>query len=157
RHHDAEIIYLVGDIVDGWQLRSSWHWPQAHTTCCKSFYARCAREPELQKECAAPGVELEGRSAAASERVGASRAHGELHSRISNLGPPHSPLRPFLIWPVFLHHQRPVAQLSRCAPYTETSACRAAFCPASHPRSTRSSRVGAFLDRSSGLIGGAEA
>ena len=30
RYHDAEIIYLVGDIVDGWRLRRSWHWPQAH-------------------------------------------------------------------------------------------------------------------------------
>ena len=30
RHHDANTIYLVGDIVDGWQLRSSWYWPQAH-------------------------------------------------------------------------------------------------------------------------------
>ncbi|TAK48876.1 MAG: UDP-2,3-diacylglucosamine diphosphatase [Xanthobacteraceae bacterium] len=30
RHHDAETIYLVGDIVDGWALRSTWHWPQAH-------------------------------------------------------------------------------------------------------------------------------
>ena len=30
RHHDADTIYLVGDIVDGWQLRSTWHWPQAH-------------------------------------------------------------------------------------------------------------------------------
>jgi predicted MPP superfamily phosphohydrolase len=30
RHHDADAIYLVGDIVDGWQLRSSWYWPQAH-------------------------------------------------------------------------------------------------------------------------------
>ena len=30
RHYDAEIIYLVGDIVDGWQLRSGWHWPQTH-------------------------------------------------------------------------------------------------------------------------------
>src|SRR5262245_57282650 len=30
RHHDADTIYLVGDIVDGWQLRSSWYWPQAH-------------------------------------------------------------------------------------------------------------------------------
>ncbi|MGB7579217.1 MAG: metallophosphoesterase, partial [Pseudolabrys sp.] len=30
RHHDAETIYLVGDIVDGWALRSSWYWPQAH-------------------------------------------------------------------------------------------------------------------------------
>jgi UDP-2,3-diacylglucosamine pyrophosphatase LpxH len=30
RHHDAQTIYLVGDIVDGWALRSSWYWPQAH-------------------------------------------------------------------------------------------------------------------------------
>ena len=30
RYHDADTIYLVGDIVDGWQLRSSWYWPQAH-------------------------------------------------------------------------------------------------------------------------------
>jgi UDP-2,3-diacylglucosamine pyrophosphatase LpxH len=30
RWHDAETIYLVGDIVDGWALRSSWFWPQAH-------------------------------------------------------------------------------------------------------------------------------
>ncbi|MEQ8298502.1 MAG: UDP-2,3-diacylglucosamine diphosphatase [Nitratireductor sp.] len=30
RYHDAATIYLVGDIVDGWRLRRSWHWPQAH-------------------------------------------------------------------------------------------------------------------------------
>ena len=30
RYHDAETIYLVGDIVDGWQLRSGWYWPQPH-------------------------------------------------------------------------------------------------------------------------------
>jgi len=30
RYHDADMIYLVGDIVDGWQLKSSWYWPQAH-------------------------------------------------------------------------------------------------------------------------------
>ena len=30
RHHEAEMIYLVGDIVDGWRLRRSWHWPQSH-------------------------------------------------------------------------------------------------------------------------------
>jgi UDP-2,3-diacylglucosamine pyrophosphatase LpxH len=27
---DADQIYLVGDIVDGWRLRSGWYWPQAH-------------------------------------------------------------------------------------------------------------------------------
>ena len=30
RHHDADTLYLVGDVVDGWALRSSWYWPQAH-------------------------------------------------------------------------------------------------------------------------------
>jgi UDP-2,3-diacylglucosamine pyrophosphatase LpxH len=30
RYHEAESIYLVGDIVDGWRLRRSWHWPQSH-------------------------------------------------------------------------------------------------------------------------------
>lgn len=30
RRHDADTIYLVGDIVDGWALRSFWYWPQSH-------------------------------------------------------------------------------------------------------------------------------
>ncbi|MEQ1944474.1 UDP-2,3-diacylglucosamine diphosphatase [Mesorhizobium sp. VNQ89] len=30
RHHEAETIFLVGDIVDGWRLRRTWHWPQLH-------------------------------------------------------------------------------------------------------------------------------
>ena len=30
RHYDADVIYLVGDIVDGWRLKKSWYWPQAH-------------------------------------------------------------------------------------------------------------------------------
>jgi UDP-2,3-diacylglucosamine pyrophosphatase LpxH len=30
RHNEAQTIYLVGDIVDGWRLRKSWYWPQAH-------------------------------------------------------------------------------------------------------------------------------
>src|SRR5690242_14857343 len=30
RHTDAETIYLVGDIVDGWRLRKWWYWPQSH-------------------------------------------------------------------------------------------------------------------------------
>lgn len=30
KHHDCETLYLVGDIVDGWQLRKGWYWPQAH-------------------------------------------------------------------------------------------------------------------------------
>lgn len=30
RYHDAETIYLVGDIVDGWRLKRTWYWPQEH-------------------------------------------------------------------------------------------------------------------------------
>jgi UDP-2,3-diacylglucosamine pyrophosphatase LpxH len=30
RCHDADVIYLVGDIIDGWRLRASWLWPQTH-------------------------------------------------------------------------------------------------------------------------------
>jgi UDP-2,3-diacylglucosamine pyrophosphatase LpxH len=31
REVECETLYLVGDIIDGWQLRRSWYWPQAHT------------------------------------------------------------------------------------------------------------------------------
>ena len=30
RECEAQTIYLVGDIVDGWRLRSAWYWPQSH-------------------------------------------------------------------------------------------------------------------------------
>jgi UDP-2,3-diacylglucosamine pyrophosphatase LpxH len=30
RRVECEQLYLVGDIVDGWQLRRRWYWPQAH-------------------------------------------------------------------------------------------------------------------------------
>ena len=30
KSHPSDYLYLVGDIVDGWQLRRRWYWPQAH-------------------------------------------------------------------------------------------------------------------------------
>lgn len=30
KHTECETLYLVGDIIDGWQLRRQWYWPQAH-------------------------------------------------------------------------------------------------------------------------------
>ena len=30
RNLECETLYLVGDIVDGWKMKSGWHWPQAH-------------------------------------------------------------------------------------------------------------------------------
>ena len=30
KHVECDTLYLVGDIVDGWRLKSGWYWPQAH-------------------------------------------------------------------------------------------------------------------------------
>src|SRR5690242_13288479 len=30
RYNDADTIFLVGDIIDGWRLKRSWYWPQTH-------------------------------------------------------------------------------------------------------------------------------
>lgn len=38
--HDAEQIYLVGDIIDGWALRNSWHWPPEHNDVIGAILAK---------------------------------------------------------------------------------------------------------------------
>nr|WP_193757777.1 UDP-2,3-diacylglucosamine diphosphatase [Pseudovibrio sp. W64] len=30
KQNDADTVYLVGDIIDGWRLKRSWYWPQLH-------------------------------------------------------------------------------------------------------------------------------
>ncbi|MFM9884272.1 MAG: UDP-2,3-diacylglucosamine diphosphatase [Burkholderiales bacterium] len=30
RCHECETLYLVGDIIDGWQLKKTWYWKQEH-------------------------------------------------------------------------------------------------------------------------------
>lgn len=30
KYNEAETIYLVGDIIDGWRLKKQWYWPQSH-------------------------------------------------------------------------------------------------------------------------------
>ena len=35
--HECETLYLVGDIVDGWQLRKGWYWPQAHNDVVRAI------------------------------------------------------------------------------------------------------------------------
>lgn len=37
---EAETIYLIGDIVDGWRLKSSWYWPQAHNDVVQKMLRR---------------------------------------------------------------------------------------------------------------------
>lgn len=30
KHTESDVIYLVGDIIDGWRLKKTWYWPQSH-------------------------------------------------------------------------------------------------------------------------------
>ncbi len=41
--HPSQYLYLVGDIVDGWQLRRRWYWPQAHNDVVQKLL-RAARK-----------------------------------------------------------------------------------------------------------------
>jgi UDP-2,3-diacylglucosamine pyrophosphatase LpxH len=43
RRHEAETIYLVGDIVDGWALQSSWYWPQPHNDVVQKLLRRARK------------------------------------------------------------------------------------------------------------------
>ena len=47
RHHDAEVIYLVGDIVDGWALKNAWYWPQAHNDVVQKFLRQTRKGARL--------------------------------------------------------------------------------------------------------------
>ena len=43
RLHPSEYLYLVGDIVDGWQLRRRWYWPQAHNDVVQKMLRRARK------------------------------------------------------------------------------------------------------------------
>jgi UDP-2,3-diacylglucosamine pyrophosphatase LpxH len=43
RHHDAETIYLIGDIVDGWRLKNSWYWPQTHNNVVQKLLRKARK------------------------------------------------------------------------------------------------------------------
>jgi UDP-2,3-diacylglucosamine pyrophosphatase LpxH len=43
RHNESEHLYLVGDIVDGWRLKKSWYWPQAHNDVVQKVLRRARK------------------------------------------------------------------------------------------------------------------
>jgi UDP-2,3-diacylglucosamine pyrophosphatase LpxH len=47
RSHDAETLFLVGDIVDGWRLKSNWYWPKAHHDVVQELLRRACRGTRL--------------------------------------------------------------------------------------------------------------
>ena len=43
KHHPCQTLYLVGDIVDGWQLRRRWFWPQSHNDVVQKLLRRARK------------------------------------------------------------------------------------------------------------------
>jgi UDP-2,3-diacylglucosamine pyrophosphatase LpxH len=43
RSHSSDNLYLVGDIIDGWQLRRRWFWPQAHNDVVQKLLRRARK------------------------------------------------------------------------------------------------------------------
>ena len=41
--HPSDTLYLVGDIIDGWQLRRKWYWPQAHNDVVQKLLKRARK------------------------------------------------------------------------------------------------------------------
>ncbi len=43
KSHPSDHLYLVGDIIDGWQLRRRWYWPQAHNNVLQKLLRRARK------------------------------------------------------------------------------------------------------------------
>jgi UDP-2,3-diacylglucosamine pyrophosphatase LpxH len=41
--HPSDTLYLVGDIIDGWQLRRKWYWPQLHNDVIQKLLRRARK------------------------------------------------------------------------------------------------------------------
>jgi UDP-2,3-diacylglucosamine pyrophosphatase LpxH len=41
--YPSSSLYLVGDIIDGWQLRRRWYWPQAHNDVVQKLLRRARK------------------------------------------------------------------------------------------------------------------
>ena len=47
RRPNREQLYLVGDIVDGWQLQRSWYWPQSHNDVVQKILRKARKGTEV--------------------------------------------------------------------------------------------------------------
>jgi UDP-2,3-diacylglucosamine pyrophosphatase LpxH len=44
---ECDTLYLVGDIIDGWQLRRSWYWPQAHNDVVQKLLRKARKGTQV--------------------------------------------------------------------------------------------------------------
>jgi UDP-2,3-diacylglucosamine pyrophosphatase LpxH len=47
KYYEVGTIYLVGDIIDGWRLKSGWYWPQSHNDVVQKLLKRVHRGTRL--------------------------------------------------------------------------------------------------------------
>ncbi len=47
RSVEADTIYLVGDIIDGWRLKKSWYWPQEHNDVVQKLLRKVRKGTRL--------------------------------------------------------------------------------------------------------------
>jgi UDP-2,3-diacylglucosamine pyrophosphatase LpxH len=47
RSYDAATVFLVGDIIDGWHLKSNWYWPEAHNNVVQKLLRMAAEGTRL--------------------------------------------------------------------------------------------------------------
>ena len=47
RRYEADTVFLVGDIVDGWRLRSAWYWPQEHNDVVQKLLRKVRKGSRL--------------------------------------------------------------------------------------------------------------
>jgi UDP-2,3-diacylglucosamine pyrophosphatase LpxH len=47
KHNEADKFYLVGDIIDGWKLKRSFYWPQAHNDVVQKLLRKARKGAEV--------------------------------------------------------------------------------------------------------------
>jgi UDP-2,3-diacylglucosamine pyrophosphatase LpxH len=47
KHNEAETYYLVGDIFDGWRMKKSWYWTQAHNDVIQKLLRKARKGTQI--------------------------------------------------------------------------------------------------------------
>lgn len=47
KHNESDQLYLVGDIIDGWQLKRGWYWPQSHNDVVQKLLRKARKGTEV--------------------------------------------------------------------------------------------------------------
>ena len=126
---NRDFLYLVGDIVDGWQLQRRWYWPRRTTTSCRRC---CARRARGRASSTSPATTTRRRATSSASRFGGIEIRDEaMHVHRRRPPPAGHARRP-------LRRRRPVRALAR-APRRRALHVHAAAQPAAATRRGRGS------------------